>query len=274
MDTEQADVKNETINTSADSYLKYDVDCADNELENETRNIISSLTETELNCLKLSLNDDIERNNDIINLQPETTPEIDTNMESIINEMLDDELNDLKATLEDIIETENNDNPPRPAKHVQEIETDELKDETEYNIWDSRIGFVDTDELEPNLENRVRRKVWLDMDSMALFEKSDGLADQDDGFAAIAVMHCPDLFDIRGFSAVFGNGSIDETHKSLTKLVNIYYGEELKQIPPKVYKGAKTNLMVKLQTGHVAQAHLEIGIDNQASYAMIAELEL
>eukprot|EP01084_Bolivina_argentea_P058961 107629_1 len=65
------DMENETTTTvstsqnkaSIDSNPKYEVDCDENELEKETQNIISSLTGIQLNRLKLTLNDDIDKNN-------------------------------------------------------------------------------------------------------------------------------------------------------------------------------------------------------------------
>eukprot|EP01084_Bolivina_argentea_P058964 107632_1 len=67
------DMENETTTTvstsqnkaSIDSNPKYEIDCdeSDHELEKETQNIISSLTGIQLNRLKLTLNDDIDKNN-------------------------------------------------------------------------------------------------------------------------------------------------------------------------------------------------------------------
>jgi len=42
-----------------------------------------------------------------------------------------------------------------------------------------------------------------------------GRADQDDGFALLAMLHLPALFDVVGVSSVFGNGPSASTYTPL-----------------------------------------------------------
>ena len=85
------------------------------------------------------------------------------------------------------------------------------------------------------------------------------------------MLHCPDLFDIRGFSANFGNGPIDKTYPILKDLVDFYYGDHEKK--PKVHKGAAKSVMSKLEADINAQKHEVVGVENEAAHAIIAALE-
>eukprot|EP01084_Bolivina_argentea_P119721 212252_1 len=64
---------------------------------------------------------------DTVDLQPQTTSEIDKNVQNMINEFSDEELNELKATLkEDIIETKNNDAQETFEENPSDILINEL----------------------------------------------------------------------------------------------------------------------------------------------------
>ena len=93
----------------------------------------------------------------------------------------------------------------------------------------------------------IKRKLWIDTDCMVGREDGNlinGRADQDDGFALVAMLHLPALLDVVGVSSVFGNGSGAATHASLNDLIVAYdtvgvEGHESLPIPRrKVYLGA------------------------------------
>ena len=53
----------------------------------------------------------------------------------------------------------------------------------------------------------IKRKLWIDTDCMVGRVDGNlisGRADQDDGFALVAMLHLPALFDVVGVSSVFG----------------------------------------------------------------------
>ena len=62
----------------------------------------------------------------------------------------------------------------------------------------------------------IKRKLWIDTDCMVGRVDGNlisGRADQDDGFALVAMLHLPALFDVVGVSSVFGRSS-DESSSS------------------------------------------------------------
>ena len=112
------------------------------------------------------------------------------------------------------------------------------------------------DEASPQIK---RTKLWIDTDCMVGRVDGNlinGRADQDDGFAVLAMLHLPALFDVVGVSSVFGNGPGASTYASLNDLIAVHDAIDVKGEPPnetgslpiprrKVYLGADQFLQTR-----------------------------
>ena len=128
----------------------------------------------------------------------------------------------------------------------------------------------------------IKRKLWIDTDCMVGREDGNlinGRADQDDGFALVAMLHLPALLDVVGVSSVFGNGSGAATHASLNDLIVAYdtvgvEGHESLPIPRrKVYLGASQFLQTRTNSSAFLHDTKHQKVQTDASIAIVKQLE-
>ena len=112
----------------------------------------------------------------------------------------------------------------------------------------------------------------------------NGFADQDDGFAVLAMLHLPALFDVVGVSSVFGNGPGASTYASLNDLIAEYDAIDVKGEPPnetgslpiprrKVYLGADQFLQTRSNASAFEHDNIHEKVQTDASVAIVKKLE-
>jgi inosine-uridine nucleoside N-ribohydrolase len=133
----------------------------------------------------------------------------------------------------------------------------------------------------------IKRKLWIDTDCMVDREDGNlinGRADQDDGFALVAMLHLPALFDVVGVSSVFGNGPGASTYASLTKLIVKHDTIDVKGEPPnetgslpipqrKVFLGASEFLQTRTNVSAFEHDLIHEKVQTDASIAIVRQLE-
>ena len=129
----------------------------------------------------------------------------------------------------------------------------------------------------------IKRKLWIDTDCMVGRVDGNlisGRADQDDGFALVAMLHLPALFDVVGVSNVFGNGPGASTYASLTNLVAKYdtKGEPPNEYLPipqriKVHLGASQFLQTRTNASAFEHDNIHEKVQTDASIAIVKHLE-
>ena len=112
----------------------------------------------------------------------------------------------------------------------------------------------------------------------------NGFADQDDGFAVLAMLHLPALFDVVGVSSVFGNGPGASTYASLNDLIAEHDAIDVKGEPPnetgslpiprrKVYLGADQFLQTRSNASAFEHNNIHEKVQTDASVAIVKKLE-
>ena len=133
----------------------------------------------------------------------------------------------------------------------------------------------------------IKRKLWIDTDCMVDREDGNlinGRADQDDGFALVAMLHLPALFDVVGVSSVFGNGPGASTYASLTKLIVKHDTIDVKGEPPnetgslpipqrKVFLGASQFLQTRTNASAFEHDDIHEKVQTDASIAIVKQLQ-
>ena len=133
----------------------------------------------------------------------------------------------------------------------------------------------------------IKRKLWIDSDCMVGRvdgNLSNGRADQDDGFALLAMLHLPALFDVVGVSSVFGNGPGASTYASLTNLIVKHDTIDVKGEPPnetgslpipqrKVFLGASQFLQTRTNASAFEHDNIHEKVQTDASIAIVEKLE-
>ena len=132
-----------------------------------------------------------------------------------------------------------------------------------------------------------RTKLWIDTDCMVGRVDGNlinGFADQDDGFAVLAMLHLPALFDVVGVSSVFGNGPGAATYASLNDLIAEHDAIDVKGEPPnetgslpiprrKVYLGADQFLQTRSNASAFEHNNIHEKVQTDASVAIVKKLE-
>jgi len=133
----------------------------------------------------------------------------------------------------------------------------------------------------------IKRKLWIDTDCMVGRIDGNlinGFADQDDGFAVVAMLHLPALFDVVGVSNVFGNGPGASTYASLNDLIMVHDAVDIKGGAPnetgslpiprrKVYLGADQFLQTRSNASAFQHDNIHEKVQTDASIAIIKKLE-